>query len=122
MPDKGKEPLNLSQFTGTTTWFRHKMFRRFTYTDGVQYLAQEAGAYWLIDAILSHQLDPLAQAEPFQNWTLTVRPDATATLAMTDGNGEQAIIRQEIPFTDFPLPEISLWFENNLTLLLPSEH
>jgi hypothetical protein len=31
------------------------------------------------------------------------------------------VFEKPIPFTDFPLPEISLWFENN-TIYLPSEH
>jgi hypothetical protein len=31
------------------------------------------------------------------------------------------VFQKSIPFTDFPLPEISLWFTNN-TIYLPSEH
>ena len=40
---------SLRQFTGTETWFRHEIFRMFTYTEGVHFLATEAGAYWLVD-------------------------------------------------------------------------
>jgi len=35
------------------------------------------------------------------------------------GDGKR-VYAQEIPFTDFPLPEIKLYFTNN-TILLPSE-
>ena len=40
----------LRQFSGTEHWYRH--LSGYLYTDGVQYVAQEGGAYWLIDKIL----------------------------------------------------------------------
>ena len=52
-------------------------------------------------------------------WTLRVKADKTATLACEDGNGK-AVFEKAIPFTDFPVPEITLWFENS-TIYLPSE-
>jgi hypothetical protein len=53
-------------------------------------------------------------------WTLTVKPDRTATLACGDGNGN-TVFEKPIPFTDFPVDRVTLWFENN-TIYLPSEH
>jgi hypothetical protein len=53
-------------------------------------------------------------------WTLKVRDDRTATLSCDDGNGN-LVFSKEIEFTDFPLPEITLWFADN-TIYLPSEH
>ncbi len=41
----------LAQFTGTEYWYRHAFKRSITYTDGVKYVAEKAGAYWLIDEI-----------------------------------------------------------------------
>jgi len=113
---------DLGGFTGTGTWWRNPMFPRFTYTDGVKYVADTGGAYWLIDAIFSHQIDPKARAEEFQFWELKRRrPGEGATLAMTDGNSETPIVRQVIEFTDFPLESIRFYFKDRV-LLLPSEY
>ena len=53
--------------------------------------------------------DQNVAAEEFQVWTLTVRPDKTATLACDDGNGN-VVFSKEIPYTDFPLDTIKLYF------------
>jgi hypothetical protein len=42
---------DLAQFTGSEHWYRHQMVRDVLYTDGVQYVAQRGGAYWLINEI-----------------------------------------------------------------------
>jgi len=93
--------------------------RKISYTDGVKYLADKAGAYWLIDEIALAQLDKKIAAEEFQVWKLTVRPDHTATLACEDGN-YNAVFSKELTFTDFPLESISIWFENDV-IYLPGE-
>ena len=112
---------DLAQFTGSDQLYYNPMFSRWKYTDGVKYMAEKAGAYWLIDAILSHQTNKKARAEEFQVWTLKLVPDTgRATLAMTDGNTDRAIILQRIEWTDFPLTEIKFYVENNV-LCLPSE-
>lgn len=66
---------------------------------------------------MSHQTARTVRDEPFQVWTLTVGDGAVVTA--TDGDGK-TIARQSIPYTDFPLPEITLYYENN-TICLPSE-
>jgi|tagenome__1003787_1003787.scaffolds.fasta_scaffold19590013_1 hypothetical protein len=79
---------DLSQFTGTETWYRHPLVRHVLYTEGVQYVAETGGAYWLVDEIAFTQLgEPHVAAEDFQVWRLTVNPDKTAALACEDGNG-----------------------------------
>jgi hypothetical protein len=110
----------LRQFTGSERWYRHPMFPAFSYTDGVQYLAEQAGAYWLIDAILASQAEPDVGKEPFQVWTLSVGEDCSAVLTCTDGDHGD-VYRQDIPYTDFPLETYALWLTNNV-LLLPSEY
>jgi len=42
---------DLAQFTGSEQLYRHSLVKRFCYTDGVKYIAERAGAYWLIDEI-----------------------------------------------------------------------
>jgi hypothetical protein len=109
---------DLEQFTGAQNWYRH--FTGGFYTDGAKYLADNAGAYWLLDAIFSWQTEENVSQEPFQVWCLSVNDDTSALLTGDDGNGKE-IASQDIPFTDFPLPEISLYFTNR-TVLLPSEY
>ena len=110
----------LRHFTGTERWHRPPMFPKFLYTDGVQYLAEQAGAYWLIDAILSCQMLPRVKKEPFQVWKLTVKDGHAAVLTCTDGN-YGAVYRQDISFTDFPLQEQQFYLTDGV-LLLPSEY
>ena len=109
----------LAQFTGDLDRYRH-WTGRLIYTPGIQHLAERAGAYWLIDLIASWQLEPKVSREEFQVWTLGVRPDHTATAVATGGN-DAILASQDIAFTDFPLPAISVWLEDG-TLLLPGEH
>jgi hypothetical protein len=111
--------LDTSQFTCTENWYRHSLMPHITYTDGVKYVADTARAYWLLDAIVSWQLEPHVKAEEFQQWTLKVA-DRRATLVCDDGNDNE-VCKQEIAFTDFPEPEIKFWFTNNV-ILLPSEY
>jgi len=110
---------SLGQFSGTEVWYRHPLFSKFTYTEGVKYVADTGGAYWLIDLIFSTQYEPRVKAEHFQHWTLKVQ-DSSGTVTATDGNGHE-IYKQEIEFTDFPLPEIQFYFTDNV-LLLPGEY
>jgi hypothetical protein len=110
----------LKQYTGTETWFRHEIFRFFTYTQGVQFLAEQAGAYWLIDLILGLQHESAAvNKEPFQLWKLETENNS-GKLTCEDGNGS-AVYSQVIEYTDFPLKEISLYFTDSV-LLLPTEY
>lgn len=111
----------LSHFTGSEHWYRHALVRSILFTDGAKYLADKAGAYWLLDEIaLAQRYEQPVAAEEFQLWKLSVRPDRTAVLACENGNGD-VILRKDIPFTDFPLDEINLYCANN-TILLPSEY
>jgi len=112
---------DLRQFTGTEHWFRHLINRKVLYTEGAQYLAEHGGAYWLLDEIAIIQpYNQRIAAEAFQLWKLTVNPDQSAELVCEDGNCT-VIYRKAIPFTDFPLPEIKLYFTDNV-ILLPSEY
>lgn len=111
---------DLKHFTGSETFYRHSLNRKILYTEGVQYLAEQAGAYWFIDLIASMQLDPKVAAEEFQSWKLTVGDNHTGMVTCDDGNGNW-VYEKRLDFTDFPLKEITLWFTNN-TILLPSEY
>ena len=115
---------DLAQFTGTTQWFRHSLNRAVLYTEGAQYLAEHAGAYWLLDEIaIAQRYERNLKDQPFQVWKLTVT-NSTATLSCTDGNGK-TLVAKHIDYNDFPLPEIELYVEGDVegrVILLPSEH
>ena len=112
---------DLRQFTGTEQWYRHGMVRDVLFTDGAKYVADQAGAYWLLDEIaLAQRGSNRVAGEAFQLWKLTVNADHTATLSCEDGNGN-AVYSKAIPYTDFPLPEIALYFTDGV-ILLPSEY
>ena len=111
---------SLNQFTGTEQYYRH--ISGLHYTDGVAYLAREAGAFWLIDEVMFGMLDKkMAKYRDFAVWILRVNLETKeADLIVEDGN-DNVISKRKIGFTTFPLAEISLWFENGV-LILPSEH
>ncbi|HEY9863949.1 MAG TPA: hypothetical protein V6D21_07190 [Candidatus Obscuribacterales bacterium] len=122
----------LSQFSGTENYYKH--FLGFHYTDGIQFLAESAECYWLLDAIGSYQpqLRLNSRLRDFQLWLLVVgnnhefiKPKARNMAVLTCWEdtpvlGVKPAVSQQIPFTDFSLPEIKLYFENKV-LLLPNE-
>ncbi len=104
----------LNQFHGTENYWKNNLLT-FRYTDGVKFLHESCEAYWLLQAISSYK-----RKEHFQAWKLKVK-DHSAILTMREDTGEPVKVRQEIIFTDFPLPEITLWLIDGI-LILPSEY
>jgi len=114
----------LAGFTGTINWYRH-WTNLLSYTDGVNAMAEAAGAFWLIDAIASWQIKPKVARCDFQSWTLSVKDDRTAVLEMREDSDQPVIVTQKIVYTDFPSGRFFLWVEGSgreRVLLLPSEH
>lgn len=118
--------VHLAQFTGSETFTGHGLARSVLMTEGVVFLARQAQAHWLTDAIAIYLHDARAKREEFQVWQLSV--DGTtrrAVLSMTDGNSTKPIITQLLDYTDFPLDSITLWLVasgNHWVLMLPSEY
>ena len=111
---------NLAQFTGTERYYR--INRKCVITDGAKYLAEGAGAYWLMDAAASYLLE-LGTDDWFVLVRLVVN-DSKAVLTLEDGNGAVRA-QQEIPYTDFPLAEQTIyacWDSVHWVLMLPSEY
>lgn len=116
---------NLEQFYGTTVWYRHPLFRKFTYTEGMQHVAQNAGAYWLLEAIFAHAHKLHAKQELndeglFLVFNLAVKDDDSATLTVDDGN-HNVLAKQTIPYTDFPAKTFKCYVADYVCLL-PSEY
>jgi len=111
---------NLAQFTGTERYYR--LNRKCVITDGAKYLAETAGAYWLMDAAASYLME-LGTDDWFVLVRLVVN-DSKAVLTLEDGNGGIRA-KQEIPYTDFPLSEQLIyanWDGEHWVLMLPSEY
>ena len=106
---------DLAQFTGTTQYFRH-WTRKIVFTDGVQFLAEQAGAYWLVDLIASYQ--PLCDSR--QYWTLTI--DGGLYSAVCKDRDDCVLVSQTIEYSDFPanLLPFTLYLQDGV-LFLPSE-
>ena len=119
MDNPNKLIQDLKQFTGTEQYYKNPAFPNYVYTDGVKYLAEKAGAYWLIDYIFIYQSELDLFDEPFQVWILKVT-DSKGEVIVEDGN-KNRLKKYNLEFTDFPLPEIELWFTDR-TLLLTSEY
>jgi hypothetical protein len=119
----------LPQFIGSEHYYLHSiLYRHMLHTDGVHYLIEEAGAYWLLDLIASHQNNPRIPDHDWQVWNLEVdRTPAAPYMARVycgDGNGTWARM-QRIEHTDFPLAEITIWLlasDKYQIAMLPSEY
>ena len=107
--------MDTDQFTGSAEVYRHALARSVVYTEGAQYVAETAGAYWLLDkvAIVGSSL----RDQPFQVWKLDV---AAKAITVDDGNGN-VIHTEQLDFTDFPEPGVTLWLCDG-TIMVPSEY
>ena len=109
-----------AQFTGTTCYYR--IGRQHLLTDGTQYLAEQAGCYSIMDAVSSHVTEIGTQ-----DWFVVVRIEVEnhqAVMRYEDGNGRE-LARQAIPYTDFPLSNLTLyavWDTQHWVIMLPSEY
>ena len=114
----------IDQANGFDTHYRHAL-SGMSYSEGVKHIAEEAGAYWLDDAILiASKFEKLqSKCDKLEFWTLTTK-SGKGVLTCTDGgmNGGKAktVFFTPIPFTDFPLETITLYNVGGI-LCLPGE-
>jgi len=122
MAEKALDPNILSEFTGNGRLHRHPLVTSIAFTDGAKYVADEAGAYWLLHEIaFAQRFEKKITAKKFQVWTLTVNADRSATLVCENEDNNTVYSKALPPFTNFPAQGITLWCRNNV-ICLPSEH
>ena len=116
----GLDTLTLSQFTGTSAYYR--ISRRHLLTDGTKHLAEKGACFWMMDAVASHLCEIGTE-----DWFVLIRvqvSEGRAVMIYEDGNGLEHA-RQAIPYTDFPLSEITLyacWDQEHWVIMLPGEY
>ena len=109
MPKPNPQELQalMDQFYGgSDSRYRHSLFRRFIYTEGVRAVDERAGCYWLLD-IVATEVAPRC----LKVWErdeigvfmleLTVT-NSTASLRCTWDDEEPAIWTRGVDWTDFP--------------------
>lgn len=106
-------------FNGGNEYFSHWM-KPFIFTNGVKALAEALQCYWLLDVIISYQGDTKVNSQPFQVWNLSRVRGNEFMVSPEDGNNKQ-LLKQSIPFSDFPNDTVRIWLIDNC-LLLPAEY
>lgn len=118
MKTKDEILQDLPNFYGTEQYHQWSAIcRNFVLTDGAKYIADECGAYWLMDLIASY-----VQSYKSEGFAV-VKFDGKA-VTIDDGN-DNVLAEQVIEFTDFPLDEITLYvvISNDLwVIMLTSEY
>lgn len=96
---------NLSQFTGTERYYR--VLPTFVVTDGLMYLMEEAGCYWLAQLYGLNLVSVDASDNPFTVLKFK-REGAGGIVKIEDGNGV-VLACQGLDYTDFPFDQYSLY-------------
>ena len=112
-----------SHFTGTEHYYSHLM-RTCVFTDGVKAMADQYQAYWLIDVVVSYQMTKRIKCIPFQIWRIN-STEGKAVIEMRQDTDQPVLVRQQIPFTDFPEGSLQLYCiddSERKVILLPSEY
>ena len=109
----------------TCSEFYHKtMLPNFLATDGVLAAAEKFQCFWFIDLILSYQFRKIIRSQNLQVWRLQ-KIDKNKFMAFcfgTDFRGDEiCLIKQEIPFSDFPHDKLTYWLRDGI-IFLPSEY
>lgn len=145
--DSGTLRDQLKNFIGTANYYKSPN-PSVLYTDGVDFIAKEVPAGWLVSDL---SLDIVALASyvagddkyglrntdgvtvgekdsrllSMQFWTLTVAEDSSAVLECVADKGEPVAFSQKYEYTDFPVGEWDFWAQYNGThwvIMLPSEY
>lgn len=128
MPKTIAEVLpDLGQYYGTLGYLRHRPFGgpSILLTDGARYVAETAGAFWLMDEIARGCKEWLLEGTGFVVVRLRVEENSSAKLVVEDGN-DNVLHEKAIWFTDFPRPGIEFYLQGGdgvePVLMLKSEY
>lgn len=116
---------NLQQFCGSTQFFKLPLIQT-QFTDGIHYLAQKAGCFWLVTdaSVIAKSLMDRSYfiTIDFKRLSEEERNEKGCEAIISYGDGNDTILEtHRYNVTDFPLDKLRLFFVNN-TLMLPSEY
>jgi len=106
----------LKQFTGSEVLYKYILGLKITL--GVKKACELSSCWWFADILGSYQYKLIG--EEFQVWKLRKIGESKAIVICEDGNKNE-LIRQHIPYTDFPFSELNFWCIKNI-ILLPNEY
>ena len=122
--DKDQLLDGLRNFYGTEHYYRH--MPGLVITDGVKFLADNAGCYWLLDMVWSYLPMLRKSRDTFFVVRYAGTPGESGLFSVTDDiPANQTYAQQAIEHTDFPLDEIVLYLsatEEEFVLMLRSEY
>ena len=126
-----KANFDLSQFYGSDVQYRYKlpMTPELRMSEGVEYFAKEAGAFWFLD-IVATEILPMSKKkdEYFVAIALAVTKRLGALIVASDGN-DNDLYTKAIEYTDLPpnpngkgaAKPYTFWLIDGV-LILPSEY
>ena len=110
----------LSNFPGTESY--HKLsLAPLKCTDGIAWMAEKCGAFWLVDAIGSYQVESPVKGLPFQLWTLEVDTKKNGILRCREDSNTKVLVEQMFTYTDFPLGTWKFYVCDGV-LMVPGEY
>lgn len=126
-----KEILSeLSNFTGTNEYHKFSILFKEVLTDGVKYLCDNLGCYWLMDIVGSTQhLEKIKANKSFIIWKIKRVGKGFIVRAYSDYNSKETeeenkqylLYSQKGLYTDFKLNEYE-FYQQGEVLLLKSEN
>lgn len=109
------------QYTGTQDWYKY--MAGYLLTDGTHGIATETQSFWFLDIIVSYKFDKKQRMKNVycQRWVLQRKGDTDSFEIIGHNDDNEAVIRQDIEFSDFPFDSYEVLVCNNV-ILLPSEN
>jgi len=127
MKNETKTMPDLSGFTGTTSYHQLTL-SSLKFTDGMAHVAQELGAFWLMDIVASVQHKPkVREKASFLVWRIVVKDEKAVVDAHWDSeedgsySQDKLVYSQEINYTDFPEGTFE-WYQIGDVVLLKEEN
>lgn len=117
---------NLDGFTGTEQYHRSGFVK---VTDGIAYMAEKCGAWWLVDIVGNYQASPELKAEEFREFQLWRVEHADAVMfddktipahwvvTCRADSDREPVIKQIIEYSDFPLDVFEFYCIGGIVLL-----
>jgi hypothetical protein len=117
----------LNQFSGSEQFFKHRLSSKLIYTEGVQYLAEQAGCYWLIDDIACVLLPNLLNKHNDRFYSIRLLVTGSSAVITVDDGNDNLYFNHKVQWTDFPIvgEPVKLFLcesDKHYCLMLPGEY